>query len=60
MKSILFVLLMRINGDTSAVAVYESIEQCRDAQHAGVNLAAAYSCQPVDVRGTLSTTGRKR
>lgn len=54
MKSILFVLLMRINGDVTPVAVFESIEQCREAERGGVNIAAAYSCQPVDVRGTLA------
>lgn len=61
MKSILFVLLMRMQGDVTPVAVFETIEQCRTAMttHSD-NVAAAYSCQPVDVRGTLLTTRRTR
>lgn len=56
MKSILFVLLMRLNGDIHPLAVYESIEQCRESIKTYVgNVAAAYSCQPADVRGTLAT-----
>lgn len=56
MKSILFVLLMRLNGDVSALAVFESIEQCRESIKTYVgNVAASYSCQPADVRGTLAS-----
>lgn len=55
MKSILFVLLMRLNGDVHPAGVYETIEQCRTAMSASVNMAAAYSCQPVDVKGTWTS-----
>lgn len=55
MKSILFVLLMRLNGEAEPIAVFESLEQCRTAQiNYTQNIAATYHCYPVDVRGTWS------
>lgn len=57
MKSILFVLLMRLQGEVTPLAVFETIEQCHTdmTMHSTNNLAAAYSCQPAEVRGTLLT-----
>lgn len=56
MKSIIFVLLMHAhNGGTSPVSVFESLEQCREAQAtASTNVAADYSCESVPVAGAWS------
>jgi hypothetical protein len=56
MKSIIFVLLMHAHGgDTSAVGVFENIEQCRLAlETAGQNQAADYSCESAPVAGEWS------
>jgi hypothetical protein len=56
MKSIIFVLLMHAhNGGTSPVSVFESLEQCRQAEAtASTNLAADYSCESVPIAGAWS------
>jgi hypothetical protein len=53
MKFILFVLVAQIHsGGTQAVAVYPSLEQCRDALNvASSNEAADYSCAATPVQG---------
>ena len=53
MKFMLFVLVAQIHaGGTQAVAVYPSLEQCRDALSvAASNVAADYSCSATPVHG---------
>ena len=53
MKFMLFVLIAQIHaGGTQTVAVYPSLEQCRDAMSlASANVAADYSCAPAPVQG---------
>jgi hypothetical protein len=53
MKFMLFVLVAQIHaGGTQAVAVYPSLEQCRDALNvAASNVAADYSCAAAPVQG---------
>jgi hypothetical protein len=61
MKSIIFVLLMHAHsGDTSPVGVFESIEQCRQAQAtASANQAADYSCAAVPIAGAWTRKNAK-
>jgi hypothetical protein len=57
MKSVIFVLVMHAltGSESRGVAAFESVEQCRTAATtASANLAARYSCDPVDVAGTWS------
>ena len=53
MKFMLFVLIAQIHaGGTQTVAVYPSLEQCRDAMSlASANVAADYSCAAAPVQG---------
>jgi hypothetical protein len=53
MKFMLFVLVAQMHaGGTQAVAVYPSLEQCRDALSlASANVAADYSCAAAPVQG---------
>jgi hypothetical protein len=53
MKSILFVLLINLSGQVRPIAVYESLEQCRQARERAVsNVAAAYACMPAETAGS--------
>jgi hypothetical protein len=57
MKSIIFVLLMHahVDGSTSPVGAFESLEQCRQAQTlASANEAAAFTCEAVTTAGVWS------
>lgn len=53
MKFMLFILVAQIHaGGTQTVAVYPSLEQCRDALNvASSNIAADYSCAATPVQG---------
>jgi len=56
MKSMLFILVAQLHaGGTQTVAVYSSLEQCRDAlKVAATNGAADYTCEATPVEGTWS------
>jgi hypothetical protein len=56
MKSMLFILVAQLHsGGAQTVAVYSSLEQCRDALNiATTNVAADYTCEATPVRGTWS------
>ena len=54
MKSMLFILVAQLHaGGIQTVAVYPSLEQCRDAlKVSATNLAADYTCEATPVQGT--------
>jgi hypothetical protein len=56
MKFTVFILLAQLHaGGTQTVAVYPSLEQCRDALSvAASNIAADYSCAATPVQGKWS------
>jgi hypothetical protein len=56
MKSMLFILIAQLHaGGAQTVAVYPSLEQCRDAlKVATTNVAADYSCSATPVQGKWS------
>jgi len=56
MKSMLFVLVAQMHaGSTQTVAVYPSLEQCREAlKVSATNVAADYACLATPVGGTWS------
>jgi hypothetical protein len=55
-KSMLFILLAQLHaGGTQTVAVYQSLEQCRDAlKVVATNVAADYTCAATPVEGRWS------
>ena len=56
MKFMLFILVAQLHaGGTQTVAVYPSLEQCRDAMNvASSNIAANYTCAATPVQGNWS------
>ena len=56
MKSMLFILVAQLHaGGTQTVAVYPSLEQCRDAlEVVATNVAADYTCAATPVEGRWS------
>jgi len=56
MKSMLFILVAQLHaGGTQTVAVYPSLEQCRDAlKVVTTNVAADYTCAATPVGGRWS------
>jgi hypothetical protein len=56
MKSIVFILVAQLHsGGAQTVAVYSTLEQCRDALNvATTNLAADYTCAATPVEGKWS------
>jgi hypothetical protein len=56
MKFMLFILVAQLHaGGARTVAVYPSLEQCRDALTvAATNVAADYSCAATPVQGKWS------